>query len=86
MSIIESIREERQKQDKKWGTPQRNRNIEWLAILGEEQGELCEAVLAWHFGAGPSSHSGRMHDELIQVIAVGVAWLEHLGYGFDNEC
>lgn len=83
MSIIESIKEERIRQDEKWGHPRKNHNVEWLAILGEEFGELCKAVLTWHFGKSDSIASGNMFNESIQVIAVVVAWLEHLGHDFE---
>ena len=42
--ILQLILEERQKQDEKWG--EQNHNIyKWLAILGEEVGEVNKAAL-----------------------------------------
>jgi hypothetical protein len=74
-SIIEEIKTERQNQDIKWGE-QDHSHFEWLAILGEEFGELSQAVLLWNLGKSGSPYSGRMRDELIQLVAVGIAWLE----------
>jgi hypothetical protein len=70
----ESIRYERQAQDKKWGIQNRS-NLRWLAILMEEVGELAMCLLN-------SKHKGHpdylRNKELIQVAAVCVAWMECL--------
>lgn len=57
---------ERAEQDAKWGQ-QDHDDFRWLAILSEEVGELSKEML-----------EGGKHavKELVQVIAVGVAWLE----------
>ncbi len=73
--IFREIITERQNQDEKWGIQEHN-HLEWSAILGEEYGELCEALLIHHFGKSKSFYSGRMRDELIQLAAVAVAWIE----------
>lgn len=61
------IQTERDLQDQKWGQ-QNHHPLKWLAILGEEVGELCRAVLE---GNKPQALS-----ECVQVAAVCVAWLE----------
>jgi len=45
-------------------------NLKRLAILGEEMGEVCDALL--------DADSLEMGRELLQVVAVGYAWLEAL--------
>ncbi len=38
------VMDERARQDEKWGDQSRQSLFEWMSILGEEYGELCEAV------------------------------------------
>ncbi|MCK5601615.1 hypothetical protein KAR91_07100 [Candidatus Pacearchaeota archaeon] len=68
-AIIKLILAERQHQDIKWGKPNHDPFI-WQTILTEEVGEVAHEVLA---GVG---HTNNLKDELIQVAAVAVAWLE----------
>lgn len=63
---------EREKQNKKWGE-QNHDSYRWLAILGEEFGELSQAILHDEFGG---KAAGTTREELIQVVAVGLQWLE----------
>ena len=65
--ILEHIRQERQLQDGKWGV-QDHEDLQWLAILMEEFGEVAKALL----------QRGKAAEELVQVAAVAVAWLENL--------
>lgn len=51
------------------GTPHVTNGVR-LAILGEEMGEICEAMLR-----GDALETGR---ELLQTVAVGYAWMEAL--------
>ena len=67
--ILQLILEERLKQDEKWG--EQNHNIyKWLAILGEEVGEVNKAALEKNYKD--------IIDELIQIGAVTVAMIESL--------
>ena len=67
--IIDLIMSERDRQDVKWG--EQNHNIyKWLAILGEEVGEVNKAVL--------ENKYDEVIDELIQIGAVTVAMIESL--------
>lgn len=62
---IMHIREERIRQDKKWGV-QNHADLRWLPILMEEVGELAKAI-----------NEGTMTDgELTHVAAVALAWME----------
>jgi hypothetical protein len=80
-----SILRERERQEAKWGR-QDHDPMTWLAILGEEYGELCEAALALqrpelHRPDGELEASvhelrARVRYELVQVTAVGLAAIE----------
>ena len=67
--IVRLVWAERRRQDELWGA---NRNLlpqTWLAILTEEVGEVARCTL-------DADEEPRTDEELVQVIAVGVAWLE----------
>jgi NTP pyrophosphatase (non-canonical NTP hydrolase) len=67
---------ERAAQDRKWGE-QNHPDLRWLAILVEEVGELAQALI-----------DGRPADarrELVQVTAVGLAWLEAMERRAEQE-
>ena len=67
--ILDLISKERDTQDQKWG--EQNHDIyKWLAILGEEVGEVNKAVL--------ESKYDEIINELIQIGAVSVAMIESL--------
>lgn len=73
-----AIRSERTRQYAKWGAQNHEPAI-WLAILGEEFGELSQAVLADLFGkADHGSHHESLRAEAVQVAAVAVAFIEYL--------
>jgi len=67
---------ERKRQDDKFGE-QAHDAFKWLAILMEEVGELSQEALTAHFGEVGNGH-GDLREELVQVAAVAVAWLEHI--------
>ena len=68
-NILENIKNERIKQDEKWG--EQNHDIyKWLAILGEEVGEVNKAAL--------EGKKNEVIEELIQVGAVAVAMIESI--------
>ncbi|MCB8942523.1 MAG: hypothetical protein H6658_01985 [Ardenticatenaceae bacterium] len=71
-AIFQEIANERAKQDGKWGE-QNHDDYRWLAILTEEIGEVAQAALHDEFGGRAA---GTLQDELIQVAAVAVSWLE----------
>ena len=74
--VYHAVLTERQRQDAKWGE-QNHPNEWWLAILGEEFGELSQAVLETHFKNG-SDKGGieNIRREAIQVAAVAIAMIE----------
>lgn len=70
-NVWEDIRRERERQDKRWGSPG-PRNLghdRWSLVLQEELGEVAMAVL-------DQQPEQAVYDELVQVAAVAVAWLE----------
>jgi NTP pyrophosphatase (non-canonical NTP hydrolase) len=78
--IFEEIKQERKKQDKKWGI-QNHIPIEWCAILGEETGEVQKEALETHFNFKyyrKKRDYAKYRKELIQVAAVAIAMIECL--------
>lgn len=78
-----AIRLERTRQDMKFG-PQNHDPFKWLAIIGEEVGEVNNAVLeCYHFDTGQWDLSKLAHyrEELIQVAAVAKAMIEAVDRG-----
>lgn len=69
-----AIIEERDRQNKKWGE-QNHDPFTWLAILSEEVGEAAQAALHDQFGG---EHADTLQEELVQVAAVAVQWIECL--------
>ncbi len=73
-AVLYEVAAERQRQDAQW---ERSPGYwpgdlsEKLAVLGEEHGEVCRAVVE-------REGDSRLREELIQVAAVAVAWAETL--------
>lgn len=76
---VDEVINERASQDLKWGE-QRHPYEWWLAILGEEFGELCQAILETHFTGNPEHKTKggvkNIKAEAIQVCAVALALIE----------
>ncbi len=66
--ILQAIRDERDRQDAKWGSQRMLPQATWLTILVEEVGEVAESILE-------EDHENYAK-ELVQVAAVAVAALE----------
>jgi hypothetical protein len=64
--VLAEVIAERDRQDRLWGI-QDHKPGKWLAILGEEFGESCRAVLEMN---------PKYREELIQVAAVAIAAVE----------
>lgn len=74
--VLGHIREERARQDEKWGgVPGLDRRDDhtYAAVLTEEVGEACQAWL--------KREVAQLREELVQVAAVAVAWIEELDNG-----
>jgi hypothetical protein len=67
-NIITDIKEERRRQDKKWGI-QKHNSFVWLSILGEEYGEACKELLE-------SGETKNFRQEMVQVASVAIAAIE----------
>ena len=70
--ILASIDDERHRQVLKWGE-QNHDDCTWVAILTEEVGEAAKASLPTRLGG-----ANNLRQELVQVAAVALAWLECL--------
>lgn len=80
-NVLEEVREERQRQNKKFGLQNHNPN-KWFVILCEELGEAAKEC----YEAGETEQPGELRnafwrscrEELLQVAAVAVAMVESL--------
>lgn len=74
-----AVAAERKRQDTLWGDQSGNSLFEWVSILGEEYGELCEAVNETSFSNPTHPDRGGFEaiiKEDVQVAAVAVAITE----------
>ena len=67
MDPLQSIMEERARQDQQWGV-QNHDDLYWLGVLVEEVGETAKAII--------EGDADGVRTELTQATAVGLAWLE----------
>jgi NTP pyrophosphatase (non-canonical NTP hydrolase) len=70
------ILRERKSQNEKWGL-QRHTHLRWYAILGEEVGEVAEA-LQKDMVSAKGTDADDLYKELIQVAAVACAFAEQV--------
>lgn len=76
MRVLKEIDLERCRQNNKWGR-QRHTDGDWLKILGEEFGEVCQAMQIG-MDCSKESDASNLHIELVQLAAVAVAMVEQL--------
>lgn len=76
-TVFLDISVERDRQDKKWGVDRSHPNEWWLLIMLEEIGEVGKAILENIFDY-PDASPDDVRREIIETIAVGVAWLEDI--------
>lgn len=76
---INDVLDERKRQDAKWGEQNHNPFI-YYAIVGEEFGELGEALLQTKFG-GPKGGFDNIRKEAIHTAATALALIECLDRG-----
>lgn len=73
--ILADILQERERQRAKWGDEIPRDNFLWTTILTEEVGEVARAA---HDITFADATIDNLREELIQVAAVAVRWLESL--------
>lgn len=78
-SALDSVLEERNRQDEKWGEQNHDPST-YLTILVEEVGEFAQAALQNRFG-GPAGAPEHMREEAVQTAAVALAIVECLDRG-----
>jgi NTP pyrophosphatase (non-canonical NTP hydrolase) len=76
LNVVIDLDAERNRQDSLWGK-QRHALGVWLMILGEEYGEVCQAMQQMK-GWGKDSDASDLYTELIQLAAVAVAIAEQV--------
>lgn len=88
LQAVNSVTQERLRQDAKWGE-QNHEPPFWMGILGEEFGELCQAVNETVFNNGPVEREKggytNMRAEAVQVAAVAVAFVEYLDRRYTSK-
>lgn len=79
-NIFNEIKTEREYQDKRFGADRDLHPFVWNAILTEEVGEVAKECLDFvkEDNVTDDLAIARMREELIQVAAVAVAWIECL--------
>lgn len=80
-TAIDAVKNERLRQIKKWGVDSDNHPFEWMSILGEEFGELCEAVNETYFKRGVHPERGgydKIIKEATQVATVAISIIEQI--------
>lgn len=85
---IALVKAERRRQDSLWGDHSENHPFEWLSILGEEYGELCEAVNETYFQNPTHPERGgyeKIIREATHVAAVAVALIESIKKRSNND-
>lgn len=78
-AALNRVRKERCRQNLLWGEQSDNHPYEWMSILGEEYGELCEAVNETFSRRGVHPQKGgydKIIKEATHVAAVAVAIIE----------
>lgn len=78
--ILRQVMDERVSQDRKFGTQSHSASM-WLAILTEEVGEAAEQVVELASAIRVDDIAASLRDELIQVAAVAVAFVEWMDNG-----
>jgi hypothetical protein len=74
--VLADVLKERVRQNNKWGV-QRHEDGRWLSILGEEFGEVCQALQDGMISQKETDANNK-YIELIQVAAVAMAWAEQV--------
>lgn len=76
LDVSDDILEERTRQNDLWGVQYKDMR-DWLPILGEEYGEVCQAIQA-NQGWSKKTDAQDLYKELIQLSAVAARMAEQL--------
>lgn len=76
---LDLVGQERIRQIKKWGVQQCDQYA-WNCILGEEVGEVAEALFNLKTGMGGQQAKAHLREELLQVAAVAIAMAQSLDH------
>lgn len=76
LEVNKQVIKERARQNEKWGL-QNHDYGRWLAILGEEFGEVCQAMQQGSL-ASKETDASNLYEELIHVAAVSSAFAEQV--------
>jgi hypothetical protein len=71
-TVLNAIRAERARQDQHHKTDGKTSSAEWLAILAKKLGDTAASLL------NNQPRSRELEQELVEVAAVAVAWLEDI--------
>lgn len=77
---LDLVGQERIRQLRTWGVQWRSQ-LMWNLILGEEVGEVAEALFAQQSSMGGQQARAHLKLELIQVAAVAIAMAQSLDHG-----
>jgi len=77
LRVLFLIQQERQRQHAQWGA-QDLQPTEWLAILTEEVGEAAKSAFTLQQSQHDPVFLEDLREELVQVAAVAVQWLESI--------
>ena len=81
LMALKDVIDERKRQDDKWGEQNHNPFI-YLAILGEEYGETCQAALHARYGKPDDKDNlAKLREEAVQTAAVALAIVECIDRG-----
>lgn len=76
---------ERERQDAKFGKQHDHTNAFWAVIFGEEVGEVSRAIIEDKLKDLKVDPEGNMREEIIQCMAVCLAWIEALDANAPEE-
>jgi len=76
--VLSDVNHERRRQVRKWGE-QHHDDAWWCVIEMEELGEVAKEVFdGYSLGSNDPNYVARLREELVQVAAVAVAWVEDI--------
>lgn len=87
IQTLEAVMNERWRQHEKWGE-QNHAPAAWATLIGEEYGELCEAINETVLKNADKPERGgidRMRAEAVQLAALSMQFIEYIERNFPQE-